>query len=329
MISVCIPTYNQALYLESCINSILMQTKQPDEIIISDDCSTDNTKQILNRLSNNKLLKIIYQPINVGITQNINACFKLAAGDYIVRVDSDDILLPNYISEMSGLLDKYPNAGYAHCAIQEIDEQGKTLKERKLHRSKIFENDKEALLSSLKGYKVAANILMFRKEALQQTELINCTYNFAEDYYLATDIAAQGFGNVYNPKILANYRVWKDAKNVRIRRKLEEIKGLTSVFEEVIEPAFKARMYKENLITQAKTRFAKAQADCLSWTVFNAHEKHLLKDALLVLSSSAGAKSTYYLYEHNLQALPNAFKKAKNTTKRLIKAITGRFLANN
>lgn len=319
-ISVCIPTYNQAEYLEECIGSVMKQTLPANEVIVSNDCSIDNTKQVLDDLADKiPILKVIHQPQNLGITANTNACFKIAKGDYIIRVDSDDMLYPDYTSVLSEMLDKYPAAGYAHCAIQEIDKKGNLLQQRKLYRHEMFENDINALKNCLNGYKVAANIVMFRRQSLEQTGFLKCTYNFAEDYYLAADMAAHGFGNVYSPKVLAMYRIWKDIGNMRVRRKLEEIKGLISVFDEVIEPVFIAKNYNLREIEKSRKRFAIAQADCLSWKIFNAQDKHILKSTLRSLSSSRVAKFSFYLYENNLHLLPAAFKKIKINIKRLIK----------
>src|SRR4051794_5782716 len=112
-VSVCIPTYNQAAYLIECIQSVLSQTQLPDEIIVSNDCSTDNTSDLLKKLSEaNPLITILEQPVNVGLTVNSNTCLKSAKCELVVRLSSDDFLLPDYIKVLASLLEKYPEAGY-------------------------------------------------------------------------------------------------------------------------------------------------------------------------------------------------------------------------
>jgi glycosyltransferase involved in cell wall biosynthesis len=128
-ISVCIPTFNQAQYLSGCVESVLKQTVRPDEIIVSNDCSTDGTKELLETLSlNNNIFKITNQPFNLGMNRNTDACLKMAKGEIILKLDSDDNLLPNYIETLRNLLLNYPDAGYAHAAVQEIDEHGNKIK---------------------------------------------------------------------------------------------------------------------------------------------------------------------------------------------------------
>src|SRR6478735_5115222 len=134
-VSVCIPTYNQAIFLENAIHSVLRQTSLPFEIIVSDDCSTDNTYEILQNLSKQiPILKVIRQSVNLGINRNTDACLRLAIGDFIVRLDSDDYLAPSYIESLSKLLFKYPEAGYVHAAVQEINHLEENLNVRRLAR---------------------------------------------------------------------------------------------------------------------------------------------------------------------------------------------------
>ena len=294
-IAICIPTYNQGNYLEKAIRSAVNQTMSAYEIIVSNDCSTDDTYSILNQLSKEiPNLKVIHQPINLGIVANVNACLKKADSDFIIRLDSDDILSPDYTEKMVKLMMEYPNAGYGHCAIQEIDERGVFLNKRYLSRKNVFQNADEALHSAILGYKVAANILIYRRQALESVNFINASTNFAEDFYMVSQISAKGYGNVYNREILAYYRVWTDSKMVRQKRKLSEIIGLRKVFEEVLEPAFKERSWNLKPIYKQKSNFASSQSDALSTKIYSDNEKQELKVELLRLSNSF--KTRFYIW---------------------------------
>lgn len=99
MVSVCIATYNGEKYIREQLASILKQLSSEDEIIISDDSSTDNTVNIL-RSYNDKRIKIFpnnhfYSPI-----YNFENAIKHASGNYIFLADQDDIWLPNKVSRM-------------------------------------------------------------------------------------------------------------------------------------------------------------------------------------------------------------------------------------
>lgn len=321
-VSVCIPTYNQGAYIGQTIKSIVNQTVQPIEIIVSNDCSTDNTKALLADLQKDvPLLKVINQPKNLGISANVDFCLKQATGDYVLRIDSDDMLKPGYIEQLSAMLDQYPDAGYAHAAVQEIDKNGRELNLRKLARPTGYQHADEALKAGVKGYRVAANILMFRKAALQKVGYVVSKIDFAEDYYLAVQIAAAGFGNVYNQETLACYRVWTDTGKVRQRRKLAEIKGLTAVFNEVIEPAFKQRRWDTGAIAKARESSAIAQSDCLGWDVYTDSEKSELENALLNLSDSENAKKFYNIHRKGLGFIVNAWSGLMNKMRVVVKNI--------
>ena len=321
-ISVCIPTYNQAAYIGLTIRSVMVQTLLPDEIIVSDDCSTDNTLEILEKLAAEiSMLTIIRQQTNQGIAGNTDACLRAATGEYIVKLDSDDALLPDYIKTLSALLTEHPEAGYAHAAVREIDHNGHAGEPRRLLRGAGFVSSEDALKSALKGYRVAANILMFRKEALEKVDYIQCTQDFAEDYFLSVCIAKAGYGNVYSPKILSAYRVWTDQGNVRKRRKLAEINGLNAVLSNAITPAFEQRAWDLTPVLRAKQHFAITHSGCLSWDVYNQEEKRELENAILRLSSAPTTKFYIWSHKNGFGKVLELYQNSAATIKRQIKKL--------
>lgn len=92
MVSVIIPTFNYAEFISDSIDSVLTQTFKDLEIIVVDDGSTDNTKDILQKYSNK--IKYYYQD-NKGPASARNMGIKKATGSYVCFLDSDDIFIPN------------------------------------------------------------------------------------------------------------------------------------------------------------------------------------------------------------------------------------------
>jgi glycosyltransferase involved in cell wall biosynthesis len=282
----------------------MAQSLKPDEIIVSNDCSTDDTKSILDRLSKEiNIITIIHQDTNLGMVKNTNFCLSIAKYDIIVKLDSDDYLMPEYIETLATLLYKYPQAGYAHGAVQEINEYDIKVKQRNLFRKTGFQNNEEALKSSCNGYQVAANIVMFRKIALEAAGFITSKVKFAEDFYLSVELANAGFGNVYSEKILSCYRVWTDEGNVRQRRKLNEINGIRIIFDGPIKSSFVKRNWSMDLIEKKKQQFACIQSDCLMWPIYSKEEKAELESAIYCLSSSNKVKLYVYLYKNGFGSL--------------------------
>lgn len=93
-ISVCIPVYNREDYIEAAINSVLEQDFKNFELIVVDNCSTDNTKKLVKALCKIDNRIIFYEnDENIGMVENFNRCLDYARGDYIKFICSDDMLL--------------------------------------------------------------------------------------------------------------------------------------------------------------------------------------------------------------------------------------------
>ncbi len=108
LVSVVMPTYNRANLLKTSINSILNQTYKNFELIIIDDGSKDNTKNIIFSY-NDKRIHYYSNPTNKGISYSRNKGFSLAKGKYIMIMDDDDFSLPNRMELQVNFLEKNKN----------------------------------------------------------------------------------------------------------------------------------------------------------------------------------------------------------------------------
>ena len=106
MISVCMATYNGAEYLKEQIDSILIQLAPTDELVISDDFSSDNTIKIIKSY-NDRRIKLIQNKTSKSITSNFENAILNSKGDYIFLSDQDDIWLENKIDKTMQYLIKY------------------------------------------------------------------------------------------------------------------------------------------------------------------------------------------------------------------------------
>jgi glycosyltransferase involved in cell wall biosynthesis len=96
MISVCMATYNGSRYVVEQVNSILSQLADGDELIVSDDQSTDNTLALLEALQDTRLV-LLANTKKLGIIGNFENALKRAKGDYIFLADQDDVWLPSKV----------------------------------------------------------------------------------------------------------------------------------------------------------------------------------------------------------------------------------------
>ena len=106
MISVCIATYNGEMFIREQIDSILRQLSSDDEIIVSDDGSTDDTISIINSIDD-KRIRIIEGPRKHSPTLNFECAMKEAKGDYIFLADQDDVWKPNKVEVCIEWLQEY------------------------------------------------------------------------------------------------------------------------------------------------------------------------------------------------------------------------------
>lgn len=125
-VSVIVPNYNHALYLEQRIKSIINQSFQDFELILLDDNSTDQSKEILLRYeSHPKVAHLIINEKNSGSTfRQWEKGLELAHGKYVWVAESDDYSAPSFLSEMINALQKYPKAVIAFSGSQMVNSQG-------------------------------------------------------------------------------------------------------------------------------------------------------------------------------------------------------------
>lgn len=106
-ISVCIPTYNGAKYLEAAILSATAQTLSPHEILIVDDGSTDDTLAVAARSADaDPRVRVIRNQVRLGLVGNWNRCAELASGEWIKFLFQDDLLAPNCLSVLSSGMER-------------------------------------------------------------------------------------------------------------------------------------------------------------------------------------------------------------------------------
>lgn len=142
LISVYITNYNYARFLKKAIDSVLSQSCHDYELLIIDDGSTDDSKNIIEGYASNPKIKIIYQH-NKGLNVTNNIAIRAASGKYIIRLDADDYLVSNALEQMSGELEANPELGMIFPNYYYIDEKDQLIGEVVRHD---FDNNKVSLL---------------------------------------------------------------------------------------------------------------------------------------------------------------------------------------
>lgn len=139
-LTVIIPNYNNGQYLDKCISSIMEQTCLPKQIIVFDDCSTDNSREILKELETQiDILKCIYSEQNVGVSMARHKAIMAAETIYITMLDADDFYITKekLYHEMKTIESAKEDKQKYICAFSQVvcvNEEGKTVENMVLKR---------------------------------------------------------------------------------------------------------------------------------------------------------------------------------------------------
>jgi len=325
-IAVCIPTFNQCNFLPIAVRSCLEQRGVEIEVWVSDDASTDRTSEVMREFEGDNRVRFTRQESNRGIAANAGWVMEQPETDFLVRLDSDDILEADYCRTLSELLLAHTSAGVAHCNIAEINEKGVLRRVRRLARQQVFEDGDTAFQQSIHGYKVAANICMFRKEYLRSLPFIYRTkMNFCEDWDLFVRLAIQGFGNAHSRNTLAKYRVWSDAGGYRKGRKIAELIGIQRMFTETIEPEWHTRKLDSASVTLARKSLALNHLAALQHVPKSSSEFETILDILAQLARlDIGEIEAILKNRRRWQWLTNSRNYLSATAKDLVKRIAYR-----
>lgn len=220
LISIIIPVYNAASYIDDCIESLLSQTYQNIEILLCDDCSTDNSREILKKYESNTRCKVLYNEKNLRQASTRNRCIQIASGDFIMMQDADDIATPDRVEKLLTGFDDSEKIDFVSSSCFLFDENGKY---GAIHNKKKFPQQKDLL----KGIPFVHASSMFKREALNAVGgyRISKMTRRGEDYDLIMRLYAAGFRGKNIDDELYGYRVDKDCYSRRtFSARIDEIK---------------------------------------------------------------------------------------------------------
>lgn len=132
LVTVYITNFNYGKFIKQAIESVLIQTEQSFELIIIDDGSTDNSKEIIEKYNDLKNIRIVYQK-NKGLNVTNNIALRAARGKYIVRLDADDYFSPNALELLLEKLESDSMLGMVFPDYFIVDTQGEVLERQKRH----------------------------------------------------------------------------------------------------------------------------------------------------------------------------------------------------
>ncbi|RWY50194.1 glycosyltransferase [Mucilaginibacter gilvus] len=214
-VSIIVPTYNRSVYLKETLNSILKQSFDDYEIIITDNCSPDDTEQVVKSIADPR---IVYSKNaqNLGSVNNYNKSLELVKGELIHLFSDDDIMLADCLADKVAVFEKYPEVAILHSDINTIDKNGHIIsnshafnvykKWAKLHAtSRIFDKKQYHKFLMANNF-VCMPAVMMRTSVFKKIGFFDSTLSYIVDwqYWLKASLF---FDFYYINKKTISYRI--------------------------------------------------------------------------------------------------------------------------
>ncbi|TAF77690.1 MAG: glycosyltransferase family 2 protein [Bacteroidetes bacterium] len=314
-VTIGIATYNHANFLEKAILSALNQTYHNIEIIVVDDCSTDNTQEIVSKLNNkSEKLKFFKNNGNLGIVGNYNKIIDLASGEYITILGDDDYLANDYIEKMILLFLENPNCKVAFGQNVIIDSKGNVIKKLISNFLKLpYIDYVKYWLSGSKIINQHSVIMMFvsKSEVLKAGKFPDFPMAQHADNALFLNMAING-DICYNKSALYYYRVYAESYgNKNVIEVAYSSTAFMNYFQESISKNL-IKFYDYNTTLDISSLLKKALTKEFNSRVakFYSQNNSFLKCTELIFNAFPNWKEKYlFFYDFIIKYIYTKFKK--------------------
>ncbi len=204
LVTIAIPTYNRADgYLRQVLESAINQTYPNVEVIVSDNCSPDDTETVVKSFSGPRL-RYFRHAENIGPNNNFNFCVEQAAGDYFLLLHDDDLIDEDFVDVCMQAADHRTDVGIIRTGTRLIDAQGDVLKERPNRAGGLSTAD------FFRGWFTGKTSLylcstLFNTRRLKEIGGFQSKHNLFQDVVAEVQLAAK-FGRVDVYEVKASFR---------------------------------------------------------------------------------------------------------------------------
>lgn len=257
LVSVIIPVYNQASYVDEAIQSVFQQSYGNIQLILIDDASTDESGEKLNKYSGRDNVLVFHNPVNLDCAGTFNRGLELACGKYCGILAADDTWEPDFVAKCVAALEKHPLAAFCYCRVNLMRFNGlKTprTRDRIPHRGDYYGPEFENIVRNLNPIPHHATVV--RKECLDELGGYDPALTTTHDWDLWLRLSRK-HPAVFIDEHLANYRVHESNISRSRSRSGEKERLIIALLDRV----FKAEGLPERLFQEKKEIYARAYLD--------------------------------------------------------------------
>ncbi|MBI3951596.1 MAG: glycosyltransferase [Acidobacteria bacterium] len=273
-VGVVLLTYNQAPYLRASMDSLLNQTFRDFELIVINDCSPDETREILQGHEGKPGVQIIHHEVNRGLQWSTHEAIQMARGQYILWTSGDDVHHPELLQRTVAVLDRNPQVGFVYTRVFLIGSEGqiegiKTSPGKpELERDYVRDGLKEFQALLRGNHIVTTGAVLFRRECYEQVGGLDSTLPEASDWDLWLRMAiVSDVAHLAEP--LFYWRRHEGTLSQQFQRSgqyyVDMVRVLEKTFSHLPLSASKLRRLRGPLLAQAyfklaRTEFSRAAA---------------------------------------------------------------------
>jgi glycosyltransferase involved in cell wall biosynthesis len=257
-LSVVIPNRNDSKYLPRCIRSIVSQEVKPDEFILIDDESTDDSVAVIRReIAGHAFARLEINPKNLGGVQTANRGLGMATGKYVLFMGANDFILPGHFARMKAALQRFPHAGLWSAMVWLVDEEDRYIR---MHPSPVvalkdryFTGEECRRMVRDFGGWLTGQTTVYRREALLESGALDPSLKGLNDLLAALVIASR-YGAAFSPAPVGVMRIHRGAflpETLKNSAELERILDEVRARGPKVEPA----LFTEEVLRRSALRF--------------------------------------------------------------------------
>jgi hypothetical protein len=230
-VAICIPTRNQSGLITDALRSAFGQTVAPCDVVVSDDAGTDNTAAVVEAFratlppAQRDRLRYDRSDQQLAIGGNSDRAVRLARGEFVVKLDSDDILEPEFIGILSAQLQANPTAGWAHCNVWNIRPDCSIIALAHTRKATGFYKAGDALPAYLKHHDTCHCVLI-RKSAYLAVGGYRPEMKTNEDWLLWLEMLLGGWGYYFDERPLAKMRKYESRPELMTKRRKDFVAAM-------------------------------------------------------------------------------------------------------